>query len=87
MAIQTDVVGLRGQLYENQYVRVDQVQCTKTDMIAEAGVYRSQAAATAGEYPHMVEQFHGAFDLHSELNPWEQAYALLKQRWFEAVDV
>lgn len=87
MAIQTDVIGDRGLLYESQYVRVDQVRCTKTEMVIEAGVYFTAEQAAGGMPPHMIEMFNGAFDLNAEENPWQQAYAVIKQRWSEAIDV
>lgn len=87
MAIQVDVVGDRGALYPAQYVRVDEVLCTKSEMSIVVGVYFTQQQAVEGVPPHMIEHFAGSFDMHSEHNAWQQAYAQVKQRWPEAIDV
>lgn len=87
MAIISDEVDLRGHIFENQYIRVDRVNTTKTEMEIEAGVYYSEQSASSGELPHRVHTLHGPFDMHSELNVWQQAYAIAKQRWPEHQDV
>ena len=86
MAIITDVICERGHRYPSQYVRVDRVHAGKTTMVAEMGVYFTQQQAADGEPPHRVETVGGDFDMNSPLNAWQQAYALAKARWPEAVD-
>lgn len=87
MAIKTDFITERGIMYPDQYMRVDQVHCTKTDMNIVVGIYVTQEQAANGAPPHFAEVLFGEFDMNSPLNLWEQAYAAVKQRWPNAVDL
>lgn len=87
MAIKTTYVNERGIVFPDQYVRVDEVRAKKNEMVVDAGIYLSQEVAANGGLPHTIEMVTGTFDLDSELNPWQQAYALMKDRWSQSIDV
>lgn len=85
MALINTIITDRGVVYPDQYCRVDQAYVTKNTMQYAVGIYLNQAAT---ENPaHRVENFSCDFDLYSDQNVWQQAYADLKLRWTEAVDV
>ena len=86
MAIITDIETERGYKYKQQYCRIERVDATKQRMAVEMGVYESQDRAASGESPHRCEILYGEFSLESGMNPWVQGYAILKQRWPDAVD-
>jgi hypothetical protein len=88
MALQTDIQSERGIVYPNQYVRVDEIRARKTEMAVDAGVYLTQQQAADGLPPHRIESFFNVpFDMDAEDNAWQQAYAFLKARYPEALDV
>lgn len=84
MALNTSVL-TEHCLYENQYVRIENVQATKTEMIISAGVYFSKEWSLENP-PHTIEIFTGTFDIASDLNIWQQAYGRLKITWPAAID-
>lgn len=84
MAVIKTIVTDRGVVYPDQYCRVDRVDVTKTEMVFGVGVYLNQAATE--HPPHRIESFNGSFDLYSDQNVWQQAYAHLKTYWSDAVD-
>lgn len=86
MAIITDIITERGYTYRQQYCRVDGVAVTKTSMTVDMGVYETAERAATEGFPHRMETLSGPFDLLSDLNPWQQAYAIIKERWPDAVD-
>lgn len=86
MAIITDITTERNYQYKQQYCRIERVGATKARMEIEMGVYESQELAVSGGSPHRYEIVYGDFLLESELNPWQQGYAILKNRWPDAVD-
>lgn len=87
MAIITDIIDERGYTYRQQYCRVDGLFINKARMSINMGVYESaEQAATEGAAPHRLETLPGPFDLYGDLNPWQQAYAIIKERWPNAVD-
>lgn len=86
MAIITDITTERGYTYRQQYCRVEAVYATKTGMAVQLGVYESAERAATEGVPHRLEELHGPFDMFSALNPWQQAYAIAKERWPDAVD-
>jgi hypothetical protein len=53
-------------------------------MLYKVGIYLNQEATQRP--PHRVDTFGAPFDLYSQQNVWQQAYADLKTRWADAVD-
>lgn len=84
MAVINTITTERGVVFPDQYCRVDRADVTKTTMRYVVGIYFNQTATE--NPPHREEMFECAFDLFSDQNVWQQAYANLKQRWTEAVD-
>lgn len=85
MAVIKTITTERGVVFPDQYCRVDVVDVSnKNQMRFEVGVYLSQKSADLP--PHRVELFNGDFDLYSDQNVWQQAYACLKTYWADAVD-
>lgn len=87
MAIIATVVDERGAIYNDQYIRVDELKLEKTKMQIYAGIYFNEDTAKNLNPPHRVEIFDGIFQLESEQNPWAQAYTTIKQRWPNHQDV
>lgn len=87
MAIITDFISDRGYVYRNQYGRVEEAKVMKTKIYATFGFYESQHDAEQNECPHSAEILSGDFDLNSNLNVWEQAYAIAKIKWPNSADV
>jgi hypothetical protein len=54
-------------------------------MLYKVGIYFNQEATV--NPPHRIDIFNAPFDLYSQQNVWQQAYADLKTRWPDAVDV
>lgn len=87
MAIRTTIVTERGVPFENQYVRIENVILTnKINMRIEVGVYLTEEHARTGINPHMIETVSGSFDIHSDLNVWQQGYNLIKAKWVDYID-
>lgn len=87
MSIIANYVGFRGQFFRDQYIRVDKISIlNKVDMGIEVGVYFSKEIAAQEQIPHSVETFYGAYDLLSELNPWQQAYNIVKLNFPDYLD-
>jgi len=89
MAIITNEIDARGHLFENQYIRVDRVEATKSGgtMNVHFGVYWSQQSAQDGEPPHRAHTVEASFDLYSQSNLWQQAYVAVKGRYPVHTDV
>ena len=87
MAIITNVVDERGNMFEQQYVNVHRLLVNKDTMIVEAGVHHSEQSARDGAPPHRAEAIYSVpFDMNSDLNPWQQAYVAIKNRWPDSTD-
>lgn len=84
MAVINTIITDRGVVYPDQYCRVERADVTKTTMNYVVGIYLNQQATE--NPPHRAENFSCDFDLFSDQNVWQQAYADLKLRWTEAVD-
>lgn len=84
MAVIKTITTDRGVVYPDQYCRVDKVDAWKDKMLFDVGVYLNQVATE--NPPHRVIHFNGDFDMYSDLNLWQQAYAILKQQWPDSVD-
>jgi hypothetical protein len=87
MAIETDYITERGILFPKQYLRVDEVYALKNEMTITVGVYMNQEQAVNGVPAHAADRVFGSYDMYSNQNLWEQAYALIKQRWPNAIDI
>ncbi len=86
MAIITDITTEYDYKYALQYCRPDAIRVDKGRMRIEMGVYESSAHAEPGKHPHRYEIVEGPFDLYAPENLWQQAYAIIKQQWPDAVD-
>lgn len=87
MSIIADYVGFRGQFFGGQYIRVDKVSIlNKVSMGIEVGIYFNKELATQEQIPHSVENFYGDYDLLSKLNPWQQAYDIVKLNFPDHID-
>lgn len=86
MAIITDVPTEFG-VYQAQYVRVEWVNANKQEFNFEIGIYRTQQEASEGFPPHRSEILRGNTDLTSSDNLWQQAYAIVKQKFTSYTDV
>lgn len=86
MAIITDITTEYDYTYAQQYCRPDAVRASKGGMTIEMGVYESAAHAEPGKPPHRKEVLQGSFDMYAPENLWQQAYAIIKRRWPDAVD-
>lgn len=84
MAVIKTIITERGVVYPDQYCRVDAARVEKNRMQYDIGIYFNQAA-TANP-PHRLDTFDAPFDLFSNQNVWQQAYADLKTSWPDAVD-
>lgn len=84
MAVIQTITTERSVVYPDQYCRVDAVRVEKTRMQYDIGIYFNQSATE--NPPHRLETFEAPFDLFSEQNVWQQAYADLKTYWPDAVD-
>lgn len=85
MAIITDVITER-TTYPQQYVRVENVHVNKDTLTVDVGIHLSEESSKEIP-PHRIEHVDGPFDMYSELNLWEQAYVIIKQRWQTHTDV
>ena len=83
MAIIADVPTER-TIFPQQYIRVHRVDVRKTEMVVDVAIFLNQSVTD--NPPHRIEHVMGPFDLHSSKNLWEQAYALMKNRWPDGVD-
>ena len=84
MAIIRTIIGIKGNVFPDQYCRVDEVTTDKSSMRFTIGIYLNKAATDFP--PHAAEVFEAPFDLYSSLNIWQQAYEAIKQLWPDAVD-
>lgn len=84
MAVIKTITTERGVVYPDQYCRIEEAHTFKTRMIYKVGIYLNQEATS--NPPHRLDTFHCDFDLFSDQNVWQQAYADLKSRWADAVD-
>lgn len=84
MALIKTITTERGVVYPDQYCRIEEAKVAKTQMTYQVGVYFNQAATE--NPPHRIDTFEAPFDLFSEQNVWQQAYADLKTKWTDAVD-
>lgn len=84
MAVIKTITTPEGVVFQDQYCRVLEVRVTKDRMHYLVGIYFNQAATE--NPPHRAENFEAPFDLFSEQNVWQQAYADLKTNWSDAVD-
>lgn len=85
MAILTDIETPR-RVFAQQYVRVDNVNTSKTKMEITIGAYLSGEDATQNP-PHYAETIEGPYTLESDQNPWQQAYAIVKEKYSTYTDV
>lgn len=86
MAVLKTVVTDRGLEFSDQYCRVEEIRASKSRMVYTIGIHLNQVSAQNGLPPHRAEDFSCSFSPVAELNPWQQAYADLKERWPDAVD-
>lgn len=84
MAVIKTITTERGVVYPDQYCRVDSARVEKNHMRYDIGIYFNQAATANPS--HRLETFDAPFDLLSDRNVWQQAYADLKTNWPDAVD-
>lgn len=84
MAIIADVI-TETTTFPQQYIRVDSVRTSKTDMHITVGIYLREDLKD--NPPHRAEILNGSFDMYAELNLWQQAYIVVKQNWPEHTDV
>jgi len=87
MAIQTLIVGERGERYENSYCRIERVMVTRNEIFIEYGMYFNQEQAIAGNPPPLVFSIHGEYNIVSDKNTWQQAYEIIKRRHPDSLDV
>lgn len=85
MAVIKTITTERGVVYPDQYCRIEEANTFKTKMLYKVGIYFNQEATV--NPPHRIDIFNAPFDLYSQQNVWQQAYADLKTRWPDAVDV
>jgi hypothetical protein len=87
MAIITDIVSEVNYTYRSQYCRPDSVIAkNKTTLTVAVGVYETAQRAESGEPPHLLYMLDGTFDMYSDQNLWQQAYAAMKQKWPDSTD-
>jgi hypothetical protein len=87
MAIQTLIVGERGERHENSYCRVERVMATKNQLQVEYGVHLSQEQANSGIPPFLILTIFGEYKIDDVKNTWQQAYDIIKSRHMDSVDV
>lgn len=87
MAIQTIIVGERGEIYENSYCRVERVMATRNELYVEYGVYRTTEEAQNGSPPFLIFDVRGEYNIIDDRNTWQQAYEIIKRRHPDSVDV
>lgn len=87
MAIITDIQTERGYTYRQQYCRIENIDVSKLRMRIDMGIYESIQHAENDEFPHRSEIVYGDFNLESELNLWQQGYAIIKAKWPDSVDI
>lgn len=84
MAVIKTITTERGVVYPDQYCRVESADVSKTKMRFSVGIYFNKEATE--NPPHRIDDFIGDFDLYSEMNVWQQAYATLKIIWPDSID-
>lgn len=86
MALLLNYFDSRGTDFGIQYYRVDKVEVTRNKLQALIGLYNTEQEAKNGIPPHTVIDVDGAFDMYSDKNLWQQAYAAAKAQWPDAQD-
>jgi hypothetical protein len=87
MAIQTLIVGERGERYENSYCRIERVLATREQLHIQYGMYLTEEDARNGNPPPLIFDIYGDYNIIDDRNTWQQAYDIIKRRHPDSVDV
>lgn len=87
MAIQTHIVGERGELHANSYCRIERIMVSRTEMHIEYGVFKNIEEARLEVPPFLILNVYGSHTLNGEKNIWQQAYEIIKNRHPEYLDI
>ncbi len=87
MAIQTLIVGERGEQYENSYCRVERVLATRKELHIEYSMYLKEEDARNGYPPPLAFTIQGEYNIIDDRNTWQQAYDIIKRRHPDSLDV